>query len=52
MRLTGVVARVVMDRWARLLKGALDNAGVSVHMLEKYVDDVNLVTSIIESGYK
>ena len=50
LRLTGVVARIVMDRWARLLKEALEKAEVPVHMLEKYVDDVNLVTSLIEPG--
>ena len=52
LRLTGVVARIVMDRWARLLKEALEKAEVPVHMLEKYVDDVNLVTSLIEPGYR
>ena len=41
-----------MDQWVRLLKEALKRAEIPVHMLENYVDDVNLVTSIIEPGYK
>ena len=51
LRLTGVLARIVMDCWAKLLKEALDKARVTVHMLEKYVDDVNLATSFIETGF-
>ena len=35
LRLTEIVARIVMDRWARLFRKALKEAGVEEHLLEK-----------------
>ena len=52
LRLTGVVARIVMDRWAREFLVTLGRAGMDVHMLRKYVDDVNLLLSLVEKGYR
>ena len=37
LRLTGVVARIVMDRWSRQFRTALQEAKVKELMLEKYV---------------
>ena len=51
LRLTGVVARIVMDRWARLMIERLNQAEVSLFMLKKYVDDVNLCLALIEDGW-
>ena len=51
LRLTGVVARLVMDRWARIFLGHLSAGEVEVYMLKKYVDDINLVMAILERGW-
>ena len=49
--MTGVIARIVMDRWARMFRKALKEANIEEHMIEKYVDDVNLVFEMIAQGY-
>ena len=51
LRLTGVVARLVMDKWATLFRKHLKEAGVSEYLIEKYVDDVNVVTGILDIGW-
>ena len=51
-RLTGVVARVVMDKWEQRLREVLRSNLVKTYLLGKYVDDVNLATSIIGKGYR
>ena len=50
-RITGVVARVLMDVWADLLSANLKDNGVILYLLTKYVDDVNLASSIIKKGF-
>ena len=40
-----------MDRWSRQFKETVLDSGTQLHMLEKYVDDVNLVLDIIAQGY-
>ena len=50
--MTGIVARIVMDRWSRQFREAVAQSGIKLHMLEKYVDDVNLVLALLEEGYK
>ena len=50
-RVTGVAARVLMDVWADLLTSILERNKVVIHMLAKYVDDVNLATSTIPRGH-
>ena len=52
LRLTGVVARIVMDQWARRFREVLENNQVTVHLFRKYVDDVNLAISRIATGMK
>ena len=52
LRLTGIVARIVMDRWARVFSITLKEAEIILHMLRKYVDDVNLVLATIPRGYR
>ena len=51
VRLTGEVARVIMDRWATDMDACLRASKVEVYLLCKYVDDINLATSLIPAGY-
>ena len=50
--ITGVVARILMDRWADRLKELLEQVDVDVYLLLKYVDYINLATAIVPIGYK
>ena len=51
LRLTSIVARVVMDEWAVSFLKRVSDAGVEMHALMKYVDDINIVmTSILHWG--
>ena len=52
LRLTGVVARIVMDSWGRKFLRTLSRAEIEVLLMKKYVDDVNLVTGILEKGWR
>ena len=49
-RLTGVVARIVMDHWEKRLRQILEKNSVEVFLFGKYVDDVNTATSVIRKG--
>ena len=49
--MTGVVARIVMDKWEKLMKESLAKNLVEIYLFGKYVDDVNLATSLIAKGY-
>ena len=40
-----------MDVWADLLNSNLEKNDVTIYLLAKYVDDVNIATSIIQKGY-
>ena len=51
LRLTGVVARIVMDRWARMFKQELKKAEIPVYLMRKYVDDVNLAVGLLERDF-
>ena len=51
LRLTGIVARIVMDRWSRMFLERLGQAEIDVHLLKKYVNDVNLCLAILEEGW-
>ena len=42
LRLTGVIARVIMDRWMRRVKMKMKEAGMEIHLIEKFVDDIML----------
>ena len=48
LRLTSVVAQIVMDRWSLLFLAKLDNTGWKIWAMMKYVDDVNLVIEMMD----
>ena len=48
--MTGIVARIVMDRWSKMFLERLKQAEIEVYLLKKYVDDVNLCLAILEEG--
>ena len=50
LRLTSIVARIVMDSWAREFLKKLVQARVDVHAFVKYVDDINLVMLMLDPG--
>ena len=50
MRLTSVIARIVMDRWLSLFLTRVTDAGAVIHLIAKYVDDVNLVLAGLQLG--
>ena len=50
LRLMSVVARVIMDNWATLFLQKLVETRMDVYLLVKYVDDVNLVVSLLKRG--
>ena len=50
LRLTSIMARVVMDSWARGILVKLVQAKVDVHAFVKYVVDINLMMSMLEPG--
>ena len=50
LRLTSLVARVVMDRWALSFLGKIDRAGVKVWAMVKYVDDINIVINVLDNN--
>ena len=52
LRLTGVVARIVMDYWARKFKELVKANNLTIYMFRKYVDDINLVMEALGIGYR
>ena len=52
LRLTSLVARIVMDRWATLTIFKLDMAGAKIYAFMKYVDDVNVVLRSFSRGLR
>ena len=50
LRLTSIVARVVMDGWSRSFLYKLDVAGWRLWVAVKYVDDVNVVASMVDKN--
>ena len=50
LRFTSIVSRIVMDYWLCNFLKVLDDAGVRVFGAMKYVDDVNLVVSMVCLG--
>ena len=50
LRLTSLVARIIMDQWMVGFLVAVTNAGLEVHAVIKYVDDVNLVLTMLQLG--
>ena len=43
-RITGVVARILMDVWMDLVSKSLEENDVKVYLIAKYVDDINVAT--------
>ena len=52
LRLTSVIARARMNRWARIVKCSLEKMGLKIWLLVFYVDDVRLICSPIQMGYR
>ena len=50
LRLTSIVARVIMDNWAMLFLQKLVEAKMDVYLLVKYINNVNLVVSMLKRG--
>ena len=50
LRLTSIVARIIMDQWMKVFLSKVDKAGIGVHAALKYVDNVNLVLSMLPLG--
>ena len=51
-RNTGIVVRILMDRWADSFKEILARIELDIFLLKKYIDDLNLPTGIVPVGYK
>ena len=41
-RITGVIARIIMDVWADKVSKILEDNRVVMYLLAKYVDDLNI----------
>ena len=52
LRLTGAVARTVMDYWAKKFREMAKQNKMTLYMFKKYVDDVNLVMETLGRGYR
>ena len=50
LRLTSIIARIVMDTWFKRFLSSLVEAKVEVHAALKYIDDVNLVAGMLSLG--
>ena len=50
LRFTSIVARLVMDQWIKDFIASILEAGMEVHGIMKYVDDVNMVLAWVELG--
>ena len=51
VRLTGEVAKIIMDCWAQDMEACLRASKIEIYILCKYVDDINLATHIIPLGF-
>ena len=52
LRVTGSVARIVMDFWATAFLKLLDPTLVTIFLFTKYVDDMNMILRSIPHGYR
>ena len=50
LRLTGILARIRMDRWYRRMTLMIDDQVMRVFLMVKFVDDINLVMSSLGLG--
>ena len=46
-RITGVIARIIMDVWANKISSILEDNSILIYLLVKYVEDINITTSLI-----
>ena len=49
-RLTMACARVIMVRWGRKFKGALEGSGIKMLFGKFYVDDIRIITRLLRNG--
>ena len=52
VRLTGILAEIVMILWCKELSERLETAGVKNDILPRFVDDITMVPTIIPPGWK
>ena len=52
LRLTSILARIVMDQWTRIFMDKMITGMVHLYALIKYVDDVNVVMRMLGLGWK
>ena len=50
LKLMGVISMIVMDRQVRSFLLMLRQAKIPIHLLKKYVDDINLAVGLPEEG--
>ena len=50
LRFTSIISRIVMDHWILVFLAKLLAAGVEIHGVMKYVDNVNLVMALLPLG--
>ena len=51
LRPSGQISRLVMDKWTELFLERMTQAEIEVHLLKKYVDDVNVCMAMVEEGW-
>ena len=49
-RATGIIAQFVMIWWERIFKNKLKNLNIQNDLLERYIDDVNIVCDAVQPG--
>ena len=52
LRLTSLVARIVMDAWAGMFLMKLDRVGFRIFAFMKYVDDINIIIRRLKLGFR
>merc|ERR1711954_602885 len=52
LRASGVIAKIIMEIWIRLMREKIERAGLKVHLIKKYVDDVLIVCSKVKPGMR
>ena len=50
-QLTGIVARIIMDVWMDKMAAILEDNKVDIYLMVNYVEDINVATALIKSGY-
>ena len=50
LRLTSLIARIVMDRWSREMKILLKKNNINYYLFLKYVDDINTAVDSLKKG--